>query len=356
MSNVRESAARAWPQASESVDRTVSRYREAAPKPLARPVQPVRPAGNSLGAIYDVLKGVYEGRRRASNLSGRFDFKDRHKGSACLVMMLAGYKHELWPFVFPRFERAVPRDADVCVMSAGKYDFELDKLCELHGWSYLATRINDVSLIQNIAINLHREAETIVKVDEDIFLTAETLVDTLDYHQSTKARGIVDPCATSPMLNVNGVCYRPLLRRLGLLEKYEARFGVARCATLGVKATDDVEAAVWIWKHTAPLEETLARLQRAEQSELMAPVQFSIGAIVFDRAFWAEIGYLPVRQHQLLLRRSTLGADEEYLCRMAMFYARPVVICPHALAGHFSFGKQYEGMLEILDEKPEYFR
>ena len=59
------------------------------------------------------------------------------------------------------------------------------------------------------------------------------------------------------MLNVNGVCYRPLLKILGLLEAYEARFGVARIAAVGVAATDNVDAARWIWEHTSPLEDTI---------------------------------------------------------------------------------------------------
>lgn len=305
--------------------------------------------------IYGRAKRVYDGRLRASNLSDRFQLKDRRHGGHRLVVMLAGYKQPLWPFVFPRFARAVPEGADVCVVSAGRYDAEIDRLCGEEGWSYLATQTNDVCLAQNVAINLHPEARTIVKVDEDIFLTADTLSDTLDYHDAVKAQGIVDPCASAPMLNLNGVCYRPLLRQLDLLDAYEAEFGVARCATVGISATNDPRAAQWIWMHTAPLERTAERLRRAAEPDLMAPVQFSIGVIVFDRAFWEQIGYFPVQRRKLALKIPTLGADEEYICRMAMFYGRPIVVCQHALAGHFSFGAQYPGMLDLLKSNPEYF-
>lgn len=308
------------------------------------------------GRIYDRLKCRLDGLRRSANLTDDYVLKDRRSGSRQLVVMLAGYKQPLWPFVFPRFAQAVPPGADVCIVSAGKFDPEINELAEEHHWSYLSTKTNDVSLIQNVAIRLHPEADTIIKVDEDIFLTPQTLSETIAYHGAVKSQGIVRPSATAPMLNVNGVCYRPLLRQLGLLEAYERQFGTARCATIGIRATDDAEAARWIWAHTAPLEQTAAKLRRAAEPELMAPVQFSIGVIVFDRCFWDEIGFFPVKRHQIAMRRSTLGADEEYICRMAMFYARPIVICQHALAGHFSFGSQYAGMLELLKSEPTYFQ
>jgi hypothetical protein len=145
------------------------------------------------------------------------------------------------------------------------------------------------------------------------------------------------------------------LKQLGLLEEFEAKFGVARITTLGAPLTDSAEAARWMWEKTAPLEKTVLKLKRTAEPELMAPVQFSIGLIVMERAFWEEIGFYPVRRHMLMMKKSTLGADEEYLCRMATFHARPVVICQHALAGHFSFGRQYAGMLDLLTEHPEYF-
>ena len=202
--------------------------------------------------------------------------------------------------------------------------------------------------------SIHPDATQIVKVDEDIFVTADTIKDCMDYYAEVKSSGIANPAFVAPMININGICYRPLLKQLELLEEFEAKFGVARITNLGAPLTDNAEAARWMWQKTAPLEETVTKLARATEP-LLTPVQFSIGLIVMERAFWEEIGYFPVKRHMLMMKKSTLGADEEYLCRMATFFGRPGVICQHAFAGHFSFGRQYAGMLELLTEHPEYF-
>jgi len=307
-----------------------------------------------LAKAYYNAKGLVTATQRKSNLSDRYKFESRSRNLDTAVIILAGYKQPLWPLVFPRLKAAMPADADICVMSAGKYDSALSALCAQNGWSYLGTHTNDVALVQNIAISLHPAATLIVKIDEDMFVTKDTVTLCIDYYKKLKADGIVNPALVTPMINVNGVTYRPLLKHLGLLEEYEARFGPARIATLGSRATDDPIAAQWIWERTAPLEQIAATLTPSSEL-LMAPVQFSIGLIVFEREFWEAIGLLPVKRHMLAMKQSTLGVDEDHLCRLATSQSRPVVICQHAIAGHFSFGRQYSGMLGFLGEHPEYF-
>lgn len=306
--------------------------------------------------FYETGKSIVKAQQRKSNCSDKYRFVDRRNNASTVAIILAGYKQPLWPFVFARLKRGLPSDIDVCVMSAGRDDPALDEICAANGWSYLATRTNDVSLVQNVAIVLHPAADLIVKIDEDMFVTEKTIIDTIDYHGEVKRSGIANPAFVAPTINVNGVCYRPLLEKLGLLEEFESRFGVARVACIGVPITDDPEAARWMWEKTAPLEVTVEKLPRTSRIDFMAPVQFSIGLIVIERTFWEQIGLHPVKRHMLALKKSTLGADEEYLCRMAMFHSRPIVVCPHALAGHFSFGRQYAGMLSLLSSHPEYFR
>ena len=304
---------------------------------------------------YGSVKSAAAKLKRRSDLSDSYQFVDRSSRAATVVIVLAGYKAPLWPYVFPRLERAIPEGTDVCIMSAGRRDEALDELAAKNGWSYLASRTNDICLVQNIAIALHPAATRIVKIDEDVFVTKDTIRDCLDYLTEVKKAGVVDPAFVAPMLNINGVCYRPLLERLGLLAEFEAKYGVARVATLGTALTDDAEVARWMWQKTSPLESTLDRIRGDGAAMLLSPVQFSIGMIVLERSFLDQIGLLPVRRHMLLMQQSTLGADEEYLCRKAVFHARPIVICPHALAGHFSFGRQYGGMLDFLATSPEVF-
>ena len=78
--------------------------------------------------------------------------------------------------------------------------------------------------------------------------------------------------------------------------------------------------------------------------------------IVFERRFWEEIEFLPVRRHRLAAGLSTLGGDEAHLCSKAVELSRPCVVTTATLAGHFSFGPQHASMRRMLDERPELFR
>lgn len=268
--------------------------------------------------------------------------------------MLAGYKPDLWRFVMPRFRAALP-DADVCIVSPGKYAEPLAKLCGQQGWSYLSTSTNDVSLAQNVCYRLHDKAAMIVKLDEDMFLLPGTISLLLAEYDRIKRENVVDPGFVAPMIPLNGFCYRHLLQMLDLLDEYEARFGKARLATSGLAIDTDPAAARWIWQRTAPLSATGVRLAQMERQRLLCPIQFSIGLIAFERGFWELIGHLPVYRRRLLVGLNTLGGDEAYICRRALEISRPGVVTTGALAGHFSFGPQYVGLKMLLDEQPELF-
>ena len=63
----------------------------------------------------------------------------------------------------------------------GLFNEKLNKMCEEKKWSYLSVEENKVTLAQNIAIELHKDAKYIYKLDEDMFITKgffENLKDT----------------------------------------------------------------------------------------------------------------------------------------------------------------------------------
>jgi hypothetical protein len=331
-----------WPRARAAG--ALPERREAANKPR-RPM---------LSWAYGKVKDAAAAADAYSRLHDRFRFDDRRTGAPVLVCMLAGYKPELWPFVMPRFRAALPA-ADVCLVSPGLRCAPLAELCRREGWSYLSTATNDVALAQNVCYRLHDAAEMIVKLDEDMFLLADTISGLLAEYHRIKAEGAVDPGFVAPMIPLNGFCYRYLLEMLGLLDEYEAAFGPARLATSGLPIHTDPDAARWIWERTNPLALTAARLAQHERRRLLCPIQFSIGAIAFERRFWQRIGYLAVYRHRLLMGISTLGGDEAYLCARALEASRPAVVTTAALAGHFSFGPQYAGLKALLDRRPELF-
>lgn len=329
--------------------------------PVAKPIQRQiadeedrQPAQSLTAQIYAQAKNGLRTIDRYSRLHGRFLFDDRRKQSKVLVCFLAGYKRELWPFVLPRLQSALP-DVDVCVVSPGLWLEELAELCRRHEWSYLRTATNDVSLAQNICYRLHDNVSMIVKIDEDMFLLPNTIAALLDEYQSIKKQGIIDPGFVAPMIPLNGFCYRYLLEMLGRLEEFEALFGTARLATAGIAIHSDPSAARWIWETTAPLVATAAQLAATETRRLLCPIQFSIGMVAFERSFWELIGYLPVYRHRLLVGNSTLGGDEAYMCARAVEVSRPAVVTTAALAGHFSFGPQYSALRELLNIRPELF-
>jgi hypothetical protein len=304
---------------------------------------------------YDSLKSVFAAIELFSRSHDRFAFDNRQCGAPVLVCMLAGYKPDLWPLVMPRFKRALV-GADICIVSPGIRSEPLAELCRGEGWSYLSTATNDVALAQNVCYRLHECADMIVKLDEDMFLLPDTITNLLAEYDNIKAAGVVDPGFVAPMIPLNGFCYRPLLDMLGLLADYEARFGIARLATAGLPVQTDTAAARWVWEHTVPLAVTADRLCSMKTRHLLCPIQFSIGLIAFERLFWELIGYLKVSRRRILAGISTLGGDEAYLCARALEVSRPAVVTTAALAGHFSFGPQYQGQIELLRHRPEIFQ
>ena len=307
-----------------------------------------------VSGIFDGLKEHFLRLERFSRSHDRFRLDDRRQGRSVLVCLLAGYKPDLWPFVIPPLKASLPK-ADVCVLSPGLWSSELAGLCRDEGWSYLGTTTNDVSLAQNVCYRLHGDATMIVKLDEDMFLLPDTIETLLTEYRTIVKQGAVHPGFVAPMIPLNGFCYRHLLEMLGLLPEYKSRFGRARMATSGIPLQTDAAAATWIWERTTPLAALPARLSMSEVRRLLCPIQFSIGLIAFERAFWEEIDFLPVYRRRLLAGANTLGGDEEYLCAKAVEMSRPAVVTTATVAGHFSFGPQYAAMKSLLEERPEMF-
>ena len=134
-------------------------------------------------SIYNVLNrnsfcsALFEARRikRYRNKveqvrSSDYRFINRSTGQNKLCIILAGYKESLWEDVFSRIKLAAPADLDICIMTSGLENEALKQIAEQYNWSYLSTKVNHLSLIQNLAIELHPDAQWIFKLDEDMFL------------------------------------------------------------------------------------------------------------------------------------------------------------------------------------------
>ena len=196
---------------------------------------------------YSFLKNIKDGYKEKQLFKFHGDFINRSRGSSFLVIVLAGYKEYLYKNVFDRIYAYCPNDYDVCIITSGKHSDAVDRICKTNDWSYLYTQENNVSLVQNIAIKLHPEAEYIFKLDEDIFIT-ERYFDKL-YNAFIHAQeGEYNPGVLAPLLLVNGYSSNIIINKLGLMDLYKKNFGSLKIAA-GPEQTieNNVEAAKFMW-------------------------------------------------------------------------------------------------------------
>jgi len=288
---------------------------------------------------------------RRINHAGTANLADRSRGSERLAIILAGYKPHLWDITLPRFERFLPADADVCLLSAAKRVPELEELAERRGWSYLSTRANHVSLVQNLAIRAHPAARYVFKFDEDILITDGLCERLLDAHERIAAAGRYWPGFVSPVLNLNGFTYVRFLEQQGLAEAYRERFGELIHAGGQIPVTEDGAAARWMWENSLPFDEIAARMATEPFGFSTVPHKFNIGAILFERGIWEGLGGFRVRPPS-----GGLGVDETQLCKWCVHTSHAMCVAHNAFAGHFAFGAQDAAMREALPGLREHLR
>lgn len=296
---------------------------------------------------YAVLKGSKDSLYRISACTGVHRFKNRARGADTLCIVLAGYKEFAYPSVFGRIATAVTPDIDVCVVSSGRYSPVLEDICEQNEWSYLSTRRNNVSLAQNIAIDLHPQANYIFKLDEDIFVCSDYFDHMKTSYEHAK-KGKFRIGVLAPLINVNGFGSYYLLERLGLLDDFERRFEPIHCETgrnHPVERRPDVARYLWGEGGKVPSIDALDSIVRDDPSlEVACPHVFSIGAILYERNLWEEMEYLPVQ-----FFGSSLGKDEVKICSFCHMHSRPVMVATNVVVGHLSFKPQNASMQEYYE-------
>lgn len=294
-----------------------------------------------LGPYYEKIR-VY---RRDRPLYGKCEFEDRSKGNRRLCIVLAGYKDYLYPAVLGRVAKYAPDDLDVCICSSGLFSEELSRICKDRNWSYLSTKLNNISLIQNIAIRLHPQAEFIYKLDEDIFITKD-FFNRLYKAYMHAGQSQYFPGVVAPLIPINGYGHMRILEKLGLLSKYENMFETPKYAAGSERKIEcSPEAARFFWGEGGKIpsiDEMNERFFAETQEERPCPIRFSIGAILFKRELWEKMGYFPVDSG------IGLGSDETRICAYCCTASRPLMVSENMVVGHFSFGKQNNDMKEYF--------
>lgn len=272
-----------------------------------------------------------------------------------ICIVLAGYKRFTWNIFFDRLTHMIPADVHVCIASSGKYDQELSDMAHQNGWSYIATKKNNVSLLQNTVIASFPTAKYIYKVDEDIFVTSglfESMFAKMTQLQSSNSEVI--PGLVAPLIPVNGFGYRRLLLKTGLLNAYERLFGIAKMAAgddQPIENNPDVAKFFWGGNDSPfPSIDILANQLGSSESQFeTCPIHFSIGCILFTRNIWQQMGGFPVGVG------NAMGLDEISLNTYCVLFSRPMIIDDNAIAGHLSFGTQNQVMKDFYLGHPENF-
>lgn len=275
-----------------------------------------------------------------------YSFKNRSHGRNKMVMVLTGYKEYLYAPVFGRFRKYLSKDLDVCIITSGKYVETIDQMCEKEGWSYLSTKENHVSLVQNTAIRLHPKAQYIYKLDEDIFICEGYFERMMEAYKHA-GKGPYIPGVIAPLIPVNGYGHVRILEKLGLTEQYTKLFEQPVYAAGPDRMIENnAEVAKFFWGeggYVPGIDEINRRFYEESKEERPCPIRFSIGAVLFERKVWETMHFFTVN------RRYPIGTDEEDLCAWCVNSSRPLMVSENIVVGHFSFGPQNAAMREYFD-------
>ena len=305
--------------------------------------------------LYQKLKNIRDEKRYRLATEVEHTFTDRSKHRKDLCIIIAGYKPYLYQDVFERLIRFMPEQIDVCIASSGVYSAELEKIASEQGWSYLSTKRNCVTLLQNVAILKHPDAEYIYKIDEDIFVTEHCFERMKETFLRVEKEGLYNVGFVAPMLPINGYCHLRILEKLNLVSEYENRFErpiYARYSTRLIAKSPDAAKFFWGEGGYVPSVDEMAKRFGAEPFSYSAcPVRFSIGFILMRREMWEAMGMWKV-----LPESPCMGLDEEQICSECIIRSKAMIVAENAVAGHMSFGQQNAAMKQYYEEHREYFR
>lgn len=278
----------------------------------------------------------------------KYIFEGKEKGSDKLCYILAGYKPFLWDIVFKRIKEFVPQDYDLCIVSSGLYNETLSKIAKENGWCYLSTKTNNVALVQNVVISKFAEALYLFKLDEDIFVTKNYFGNLLNLYKHLKNESTYDVGVVSPLIPINGFAHALVLDRYGLVRDYESKFEkILQKADPNRMIENNPDVAKYMWgcgNGLPNIDRMACDLSDDNASYVPAPVKFSIGAILFDRRLWKDMGYFKFKSK----KDNCMGGDEGQICSECVLQGRPFVVSKNTIVGHLSFGKQNAAMKEFF--------
>lgn len=310
--------------------------------------------GKVTKAFYDWLRVVRDDKVHTERLKGKYEFDNRSKSSEKLCIILSGYKEIVWEDVFGRIKNYLPGNIDFCIITSGIVNDELRAIAKKNNWSYLSTQRNCVTLAQNIAINLFPQARYIYKLDEDIFINKGFYEILWNTYNRVREESFYNIGFVAPLIPINGFTYIEVLKHLGLIDKYEELFQKPYISAEGTNpVVCNPEVAKFFWGEggfVPKIDEINTTLQKEPFDYMACPIRFSIGAIMFPRETWEDMGYFKVEAG------NCLGLDEIQLCEFCVSRSRVMIVSKNCCVGHMSFGPQNREMIEYFTAHRDRFK
>lgn len=276
-----------------------------------------------------------------------YTFTGRSKGKEYLCYILAGYQPEIWDGTLARIEAFQSEDMDYCLVSSGTYSPVLEVMAERNGWSYLYTEQNQVCHIQNLAIELHPEANYIFKMDEDIFIGKAFFPKMIQEFHKIEKTGAYRIGFAVPVIPVNCCGHVFYLDAIGKREEFEKKFGRTYiCHFSNIYAE---EVAEYLWDTIDDFDVMAERFLENTKNDILN-AYYNIGCIMFTRERWYMMGKWPEQPGT-----DGMGKDEWFIYKdnwekeMAIYEIRSV------LAGHLAFKQQKERMMKYYADHFEKF-
>lgn len=307
--------------------------------------------------IYNKIKKIkdnYKAKKRyAQCISKKIKFENRMQNKEKVCFILAGYKPFLYEIIFKRLKKFIDEDIEVCILSSGLYSEKLSNIAKENNWSYLSQKENNVSKIQNTAINLFKNAKYIYKLDEDIFITNNYFATLMKTMNDCEENGEYQVGFVAPTIPINGFGNVEVLKRFNLVQKYTQMFEKPKY-TAGrnrmVENNPKVAKFFWGYKGYLPSIDKMNEIVQNDKFNYIAcPIRFSIGAIMFKRTLWDEMNMFDV------LKGSGMGSDEEQICKYCIASSKAIIVSKNSIVGHLSFGVQNKDMEQYFKENKAIF-
>lgn len=283
-----------------------------------------------------------------------YGFVDRRRHVEKCCFILAGYKDFLWEQVFERFAKFIPEDVDVCIISSGVYKEELAQIAGKNSWSYLHTKINSVTLVQNVAFAVFEGYSYVYKVDEDMFVTEKSFDKMFSSLLHTIADERFKPGIVVPLIPVNGYGYGLILDKLQLVKDYEEKFGAIKWGgNPNYEIEKNPETALFMWSQCPQIDILNKLFEESKDTDndvCICGLRFSIGFILMEYAIWSEMQGFSVSGN------ADMGTDEEELCAECINKSKAITVCKDTVVGHFAFGKQTSCMREYFANNTRWFQ